>query len=121
MVHNSSDQLSLVTDMKSRWGVLDTQGERYSFAHFVYPRHSTVIQGPQKKYPAVTFERFMVEKSKGFAYTLPKDPKVRKSFVLSRILVPCIYTPCTCIHYPALQQLHACVGLRQHICQWAPS
>lgn len=33
-------------------------------------------QGPEKKYPAVTFERFMVEKSKGFAYTLPKDPKV---------------------------------------------
>ncbi len=54
------------------------QGERYSFAHFVYPTHSTSLQGPLKKYPDVTFERFMVEKSKGFAYTLPKDPKVRE-------------------------------------------
>ena len=56
----------------------DAQGERYSFAHFVYPRHGAIIQGPKKTYPAVTFEQFMVKKSEGFAYTLPKDPKVRR-------------------------------------------
>ena len=42
------------------------QGERYSMGYFVWPRYSDVMQGPLKKFPAITFGRFMEDKSKGF-------------------------------------------------------
>ena len=49
------------------------QGERYSMGYFVWPRYKDVIQGPQKKYPGITFARFMDVKSKGFGYTLSPE------------------------------------------------
>ena len=54
------------------WG-LYAQGERYSMGYFVWPRYKDVIQGPQKKYPGITFARFMDVKSKGFGYTLSPE------------------------------------------------
>lgn len=42
------------------------QGERYSMGYFVWPRYSDVMQGPLKKFPEITFRRFMQDKSKGF-------------------------------------------------------
>ena len=41
--------------------------------YFVWPRYKDVIQGPQKKYPEITFARFMDVKSKGFGYVLSPD------------------------------------------------
>ena len=41
--------------------------------YFVWPRYSDVIQGPLKKYPGITFARFMDVKSKGFGYVLSPD------------------------------------------------
>ena len=55
------------------------QGERYSIGYFVWPRYKDVIQGPQKKYPGITFARFMDVKSKGFGYVLsPEQEAVRE-------------------------------------------
>ncbi|CAK0783804.1 hypothetical protein CVIRNUC_007004 [Coccomyxa viridis] len=51
-------------------------GERYSMGYFVWPRYKDIIQGPQKKYPGITFARFMDVKSKGFGYTLSPELEV---------------------------------------------
>ena len=52
------------------------QGERYSMGYFVWPRYKDVIQGPQKKYPGITFARFMDVKSKGFGYVLSPEQEL---------------------------------------------
>ena len=35
------------------------QEERYSIGYFVWPRHSDVLQGPQKKYPPITYADYI--------------------------------------------------------------
>ena len=63
------------------------QSERYSMGYFVWPRYSDVIQGPQKKYPGITFARFMDVKSKGFGYVPSRTPSCWACPLSSRALL----------------------------------
>ena len=40
------------------------QGDRYSLAYFANARASTLFQGPQKKYPPITFPEILAQKKK---------------------------------------------------------
>ena len=40
------------------------QGDRYSIAYFANARDSTSLQGPEKKYPPITFPDILAAKSK---------------------------------------------------------
>ena len=40
------------------------QGDRHSMAYFANARGSTLLQGPQKKYPPITFPEILAEKQR---------------------------------------------------------
>ncbi len=61
------------------------QNERYSMGWFVYPRYKDVIQGPQKKYPGITFARFMEVKSKGFGYVLSPEQELYEKAQITNV------------------------------------
>lgn len=54
---------------------------------FLWPRNKDIIQGPAKKYPAVTYEEFLAVKGKGFGYVLSHDTRVYEDAQKSRIVL----------------------------------
>ncbi len=53
----------------------DVQGERYSQVGFVWPTDSTLLQGPLKKFPPITFKQFMDVKSQVGSRTCHMNPE----------------------------------------------
>lgn len=43
---------------------ITVQGDRYSIAYFANTRASTLLQGPEKKYPPITFPDILAAKKK---------------------------------------------------------
>ncbi|KAK9806096.1 hypothetical protein WJX72_001194 [[Myrmecia] bisecta] len=54
----------------------EPQDDRYSIGYFVWPRDYDVIQGPLKKYPAITMAEFMKTKGAMYGASFHPDPEV---------------------------------------------
>lgn len=66
------------------------QGDRHSMAYFANARGSTLLQGPQKKYPPITFPEILAEKKRqiGEVDFDDMDDKQKLEWLTSKALGP---------------------------------